>query len=246
MKFSIGDKVIFKHTDNEGVIVAYISKDMVEVDVAGVTFPAHVDEIDHPYLKWFTEKKPQQLKKMPVEDFPVEKEKLRRPRLAKGVYLSFLPVFKTGEMEDIIDELKIHLVNELPKSVHYRYDYAFPNRSEYELEGKLHAFGHVHLHTIPYDDMNDQPRFNWSLDDLEDADMAPASGQLRIRGQKLFQYVNEMLEKNDPSFNVLLIDDFSPPKAIQNDTTFCMVNKRYTVSVNWVALSLRLCFPQQV
>lgn len=210
MKFSIGDKVILKHTDEEGVVTAYINTDMVEVEVAGVSFPVHMDEIDHPYLKWFTEKKIQPAKRSVPEQLPVEKQKLRKPRLAKGVYLSFMPEYKLEEMEDVVDVLKVYLLNETGKTIQYRYEATLRNETAFSHEGKLHAFGHVYLHSIPYEQMNDQPRFNWWLDDMEDADMAPANDQLRIRPQKLFQHIDHCLTNNEPSFNYLLIEDFKP------------------------------------
>jgi hypothetical protein len=210
LKFSIGDKVIFKHTDGEGVVTGYINTDMVEVDMNGITFPVHIDEIDHPYLKWFTEKKKQPAKKVIPEQLPVEKEKLRKPRLPKGIYLSYMPEYKVEEMEDVVDYLKIYLLNETGKQVQYRYEVVMKNQTTFTHEGKLHAFGHLYLHNIPYDSMNDLPRFNWWLDDLDDADMAPASGQLRIKPQKLFQHIDELLSKNEPSFNYMLVEDFKP------------------------------------
>ncbi|HEY1032549.1 MAG TPA: hypothetical protein VGD89_12305, partial [Flavipsychrobacter sp.] len=85
MKFSIGDKIILKRTGEEGAVISYINKEMVEVVVNGTHFPVYLDEIDHPYLKWFTEKKTKAVRSAP-EQLPVEKEKLRKPKLAKGVY----------------------------------------------------------------------------------------------------------------------------------------------------------------
>src|SRR3954463_12461586 len=110
MKFSIGDKIILKHTNDEGIVTGYINAQMVEVEVHGTAFPVYVDEIDHPYLKWFTEKK-QPKPKSPPEQLPVEKEKFRKPRLEKGIYLSFLPVFKTEAMEDVVDHIRVYLLN---------------------------------------------------------------------------------------------------------------------------------------
>lgn len=57
MKFSIGDIVLLKRTGEEGHVSAYINDKMVEIEVQGLVFPVHLDDIDHPYLKWFTEKK---------------------------------------------------------------------------------------------------------------------------------------------------------------------------------------------
>lgn len=211
MKFSIGDKVVLKQTNEEGSVIAYINNEMFEVEVDGVSFPAHKDELDHPYLKWFTEKKVQAPAKTTApEQLPVEQTKLRKPRLASGIYLSYMPEYKIEEMEDVVDVLKVYLLNETPKEIQYRYEVTLQNEPWFEHESKLHAFGHVYLHSIPYDHMNDQPRFNWWLDDMEDADMAPANGQLRIRPQKLFQHIDDCLTNNQPSFNYLLIEDFKP------------------------------------
>lgn len=210
MKFSIGDKVVLKQTNEEGAVTGYINNEMFEVEVDGVTFPVHKDELDHPYLKWFTEKKVQAPKKAAPEEIPVEKVKLRPQRLATGIYISYMPEYKIEEMEDVVDVLKVYLLNETPKEIQYRYEVTLNNQPWFEHEAKLHSFGHVYLHSIPYDHMNDQPRFNWWLDDMEDADMAPANGQLRIRPQKLFQHINDCLANNQPSFNYMLIEDFKP------------------------------------
>lgn len=221
MKFSIGDKILLKQTDEEGVVTAYIDNQMIEVAVGGVVFPVHMDEIDHPYLKWFTQKKKIQPKKVVDEDWEMEKPKLRKPKVPKGVYLSFMPEYKLEEMEDVVDILKVHLLNETGREIHFRYEQTVLNKLAFTHEGSLHAFGHVYLHSIPYDQMNDQPRFNWWLDDREDADMAPANGVLRIKPQKLFQHIDELLTKNEPSFNYMLIDDFKvkTPEKIQTPET---------------------------
>lgn len=210
MKFSIGDKVVFKHTDGEGVVTGYVNSDMVEVEMDGVSFPVHTDEIDHPYLKWFTEKKIQPQKKTVPEQLPVEKEKFRRPRLAKGVYLSFIPEYKLVEMEEQVSSLKVYLLNELPTDVQLRYEVELKGATAFAHEGRLHSFGHIYLHTLPYDQMNDLPRFNWWLDDTSDPATAPASGTVRIKPQKLFQHISECMSGSAASFEFRLLDEFVP------------------------------------
>ena len=58
MKFTIGDRIVLNRTGEEGHITAYINDQMVEVDVGGTVFPVHLEDVDHPYLKWFTDKTP--------------------------------------------------------------------------------------------------------------------------------------------------------------------------------------------
>jgi len=217
MKFSIGDKVVLKHTGEEGHVSAYINEKMIEVDVDGTTFPMHIDDLDHPYLKWFTEKKKVVKKSIP-EQLPVEKEQFRKPRLSKGVYLSYLPIFKEKEMEDVVDQLKIYLLNETPYAIHYSYNVRIGDGSLFSHEGKLHEFAHVYLHTIDFGDMNDQPRFNWLVKPLNNIELGEEEGVLRIRPQKLFEQIADLLKKNEPSFSYLLFEDFKPkPKQAKAD-----------------------------
>lgn len=207
MKFSIGDKIIFRNSDEEGVVSAYINDVMIEVEVNGTTFPVYIEDIDHPYLKWFTEKKTIKKKNTPPEQLSVEKEKFRKPRLAKGVYLSFLPVFKTEEMEDIVDHVKVYLLNELQRNMKFSYDVKLEQQSIFKHEGTIHEFGHVYLHNISFEDISEQPRFHWALEDPADKQMDKAEGTLRIRPQKLFGHINDVLQKNEASFSYLLIED---------------------------------------
>lgn len=215
MKFSIGDKIVLKQTGEEGHVVSYINDKMIEVTVNDTTFPVYLDEVDHPYLKWFTEKKKVKKIRTEPEQLPVERQKLRPQRLPKGIYLSFFPVFKENEMEDIVDHLKIYLLNELPDPIQYVYDVKFLHQSEFRLEGKLHPFGHLYLHNIPYGDMNDQPRFHWQVTNLQNTDLEVAEDVLRIRPQKLFGHINDLLQKNEPSFSYLLLEDFKPKSKKQ-------------------------------
>ena len=208
MKFSIGDKVVLKNTDEEGIVIAYVSDDMLEVEVEGITFPVHIDELDHPYLKWFTQKKQVKSKRSVPEQLPVEKQKLRKPRLAKGIYLSFFPEYKIEEMEDVVDYLKVYILNELPKEIQFQYDLSLGGTASFSHEGKLQGFGHIYLHNIPFEQMNDAPKINWQIDDLEDPAMAPMEGVLKLKPQKVFQQIEQILINNEPSFSYLLFDDF--------------------------------------
>lgn len=217
MKFSIDDKIILKRTGEEGHVVSYINNQMVEVEINGIRFPAFIDEIDHPYLKWFTEKKSNKSKSVVPEQLPVERIKSRAPKVAKGISISFIPVFKIEEMEDVVDHLKIHLLNETPHNIGFRYDVRFSNESSFSHEGKLHAFGHLYLHNIAYDEMNDQPRFHWAFTNADDTSKATEEGVLRIRPQKLFEHINQLLLNNEPSFAYLLTEEFSDKQAMPEE-----------------------------
>lgn len=212
MKFSIGDRILLKRTGEEGHVVSFINQQMLEVEVGGTLFPVHMEDIDHPYLKWFTDKNTKKKKASLPEQLPVEKIAERKQRLAKGVYLSFMPVYKTEDMEEVVDQLKVYLLNELPQQVKYSYDVRFDHQSDFRHEGALHAFGNVFLHSVNYQDMNDQPRFHWQLTDTANTNMEKAEGILRIRPAKLFEQINNLQLNGQPTFSYVLIEDFAPKK----------------------------------
>lgn len=221
MKFSIGDKIILKRTGEEGIVHAFINEQILEVEVNGTRFPVYADEIDHPYLEWFTNKVKPKNKSLP-EQLPVEKEKLRKPRLAKGVYLSFLPVFRMDDFEDVVDHVKVYLLNELPIQVQFSYDVRLQNQSEFKHEGRLHAFGDLYLHNIPFTDMSAQPRFHWRLEDTSNKDMAPAEDVLRIRPARLFEHINDVLYNGEPMFSYLLLSEFAPKKEEEKQEKYML------------------------
>ena len=211
MKFSIGDPIILMRSGEEGHVTAYINNDMIEVKVGKTTFPVHMNEVDHPYLKWFTDKAKKKKGTLP-EQLPVERITERKQRMARGVYLSFMPVYKFDGIEDVVELVKVYLLNELPQPVKFLYDVKFAHKSEFKHEGTLHGFGNIYIHSITYPDMNDQPRFHWQLTDTTNELMETADGILRIRPQKLFEHITQMMQNNEPTFAYPLIEDFAPKK----------------------------------
>lgn len=219
MKFSIGDKVRLKQTGDEGEVVSLLNDKMAEVSVGGTVFPAFTDELEHPYLEWFTNKATRKKKISLPEQLPVEKITARIPKLAKGTYLSFIPVFADDAFDEVVDYLKIYLVNELPFDIKYTYEQRVGENSIFKLDGVIHAFGNIYLHNVPYANMNDKPKFHWKLAHHTNIKIAPAEGMLRIKPEKLFEHINQVISKNEPAFSYQLIADFlpEPVKPLPNE-----------------------------
>jgi hypothetical protein len=247
MKFSIGDKIILNGTGEEGIVTAYINTEMVEVEVVGTTFPVYINDIDHPYLKWFTENKKKIIPKSLPEQLPVEK--FAKPKLARGVYLSFLPEFKADVFEDEVKDLRVYLLNELPTPVYFQYK-VLNNQQQtiFSHAAKLHEFGHVYLHSMPFDAMNEQPRFHWELTGGNDTN-AITDGVLRVKPQKLFEHINTLLSKNEPSFSYLLVDGFdavvkhtsdNPVKPITKPTVTKPIEKNWKDTLPHFEIDLHL------
>src|SRR3954462_246941 len=158
MKFQIGDKVLVLHSNEEGEIVDIINDKMVMVDVRGVKFPAYIDQLDFPYFKRFSEKKLFPVKKEKKYVDEVRREKEPKHKVVDGVWLSFLPVMDVDEFgDDVVEELKVHLINRTYRSFRFFYKLQFFGESEFELKNEIHPFSDFYIHDVPFADMSDNP-----------------------------------------------------------------------------------------
>ncbi|MGH2644891.1 MAG: Smr/MutS family protein, partial [Chitinophagaceae bacterium] len=160
MKFEIGDKVLLLHSGEEGIIVEELNREMVKVDVKGVAFPVYIDQIDFPYFKNFTERKLSVKKQeiIPGEFLPVEKAKPIK-RKEKGVFLSFLPEYDHSVPDTLIQTLKIYLINETLVNYHFDYSLLLNNHLGMEVKNDLRPFTNFYLQDLPFESLNDHPKF---------------------------------------------------------------------------------------
>lgn len=219
MKFSIGDIVLLKRTGEEGRVAGILNNDMVEVEVGGTHFPVFLDEVEHPYLKWFTEQrkaKPNVIKH--IDDIPVEtKTKGVGHGVASGFHLSFLPVFKFDEFDDIVDKLKTYFINQTGYNITLHYECTGHNGSLFSHKTTLQPFAHFYLHDIPFSEMHEQPRFSWVIEQHSVLSPAkPLKDTMRIKPKKLFGFINKLQQQNHPMFHIKLADDFSAEAYIDN------------------------------
>lgn len=240
MKFSVGDKILLKRTGDEGIVTDFIGKDMLEVEVNGTSFPVYLDEVEHPYLNWFTDKnyKKQQQKSVP-EQLPVEQPKQREQKLPRGIHLSFLPVYKTDVFEDVVQFLRIYLINELALPVQFKYDVRVPHESHFRHEGTLHAFGNLYLHSLDYEIMGAQPRFHWEMTDALHPENKKEAGILKIKSSKVFEHIHELQLKNEPGFSYQLVDDFVLQPKTEKKESFVPSPKSSVITLGTKKISLQ-------
>jgi len=233
MKFQIGDRVLILHSNEEGEIIDIMNEKMVMVDVKGVKFPAYIDQIDFPYFKRFSEKKlfPKKNEKKYVDDIRKEKTSATK-KIADGAWLTFLPVFRTDEFGDeVVEELKIHLLNRTESGYNFTYNLVYFGKSEFELKNRIHSFEDFYLHDIEFEDMNDNPSFEFEFTLLE-ADKMKAEffeSSLKLKAKQLFTRIEEMKQKNEATFSYKLFDRY-PDKPIEEKfDTGVLAGKGYKI-----------------
>jgi hypothetical protein len=210
MKYQLGDKVLVLHSNEEGEVVDIINDKMVLIDVDGVRFPVYMDQIDFPYFKMFSEKKIIQKKKDKVYIDDIKKEKATsKYKVSEGVWVSFLPVFDKDVFDDdIVESFKIYLINQTEEPYNFTYQISFSGNTDFEHSNQIFSLSDFYLHDVPFEQMNDSPKFffDFSLvnENKKKADHFEAS--LKIKAKQLFQKIEEMKMKNEPTFSYQLFE----------------------------------------
>lgn len=214
MKYQVGDKIIVLHSDEEGKVVDIINEKMVMIEVRGVKFPAYMDQIDFPYFKMFSQKTIVPKKKIFVDDIRKEKPAPKK-KVADGVLLQFIPVFDKDVFDDdIVEKLKIYLVNQNEEAYNFDYKLFFGGENNFQLKNNINGLSDFYLHDISFEDMSDNPKFDveFSLS-LEDKKKAPYyETSVKPKARQLFKKIEELQAKNEASFSFELFKTY-PDKA---------------------------------
>jgi hypothetical protein len=222
MKYQVGDKVLILHSNEIGEITDILNDKMVMVEVHDVKFPVYMDQIDFPYFKQFTSKKlfPQKKEKKYVDD--VRKEKTPPHKIVDGVWLSFLPVMDIDEFgDDVVEELKVHIINRTYHSYKFFYRLQFFGKSEFELKNQVNSFADFYLHDVAFADMSDNPvfTFEFSLLQPEKTKTDFYEVSLKIKPKHLFNKIEEIKEKGEATFSYRLFEHY-PDKAAEEKLEF--------------------------
>ena len=217
MKYQVGDKVVILHSNEEGEIIEILNDKMAIVDVKGVKFPVYMDEIDFPYFRRFSSKKmfPAKKEKKYVDD--LRKEKTPPHKIVDGVWFYFLPVMDIDEFgDDVVEELKVHLINRTYSSYKFYYRLQFFGKSEFELKNQVNSFADFYLHEVPFSDMSDSPvfTFEFSLVQPEKTKADFYETSLKIKPKQLFEKIEEIKKKGEATFSYRLFEHYpdKPPE----------------------------------
>jgi len=212
MKFQPGDIVLLLHSNEEGEVVEILNDNMILVNVQGVRFPVYTDQVDFPYFKRFSEKKIAAPKKEKMYVDNLKKEKvIEKKQVHSGMWLSFLPIFNKDIFDDdIVEKFKIYLLNESNEVMNFNYQIKFKGLQEFHLNNTVLPFSNFYLHDIPFEEMNDAPKFefDFSLFYPNKRKAVHFETSFKIKAKQLFQKIEEMKMKNEPKFSFLLFENY--------------------------------------
>jgi hypothetical protein len=210
MKYEVGDKITVLLTNEDGKVVEIMNEKMVMIEVKGVRFPAYMDQIDFPYFKMFTQKKPQEKKKVFIDQVRKEKAAVKTKE-GDGMSLSFLPVFSKDVFDDdVVEKFKIRLLNQTETAFTFTYNLMIGGESKFQLKNTIDPLADFYLHDVDFEDLSDSPRFDFEFA-LKDPDKRKApyyEVSLKLKGKQIFKKIEEIQLKNEPSFGYLLFDNY--------------------------------------
>ncbi|HSC52344.1 MAG TPA: Smr/MutS family protein [Phnomibacter sp.] len=218
MKFEVGDNVVVKHSNENGKVVAILADKMVMVEVRGVKFPAYTDQLDFPYFKMFSAKKNTEEKKLPkkfIDDIKREKN-APKYKVAEGLWLLFFPVFSKDVFEDdVVEELKIYLVNQTDAGVKFHFWLNYGSESNIELQNEVLALQDFYLMNIEFEDLNNAPSFEFEFSlvtpNAKKAEYFEAV--YKPKGKQVFKLIEALKQKGESFFTQQLYVQF-PDKAV--------------------------------
>lgn len=235
MKFQVGDIVLLLHSDEEGEVTEIINKEMVLVKVGDIQFPVYSDQIDFPYLKRFTEKRKEQARPRKTYIDEIRKEKgYNRERVEDGMWLTFFPVIDTDEFgDDVVEELKVHLVNNTRHNFNFDYKLVFQGKPEFELKNNIIPFSDFYIHNVPFEDLNDNPffEFEFSLTEPDPAKAEICTASIKLKPRQLFAKIEEIRSRNEPGFSYRLFDKY-PDRVRVDKIEPGFLNSRFSITNN--------------
>lgn len=211
MKYQIGDTVLLLHSDEEGEIIDIINEKMVMVNVNGVKFPVYLDQIDFPYFKRFSQKKGFIKKPRQYVDEITKEKNNTKYSINEGVWFALLPVFDKDVFDDdIVEKLKLYIVNQTEDALHFTYDLLLAGDPEFELTNEVLPFSDFYLHDIPFESLNDNPKFwfEFSLIKPDKTKVEYYETFLKLRAKQVFHKIEEMKLKHEASFSYLLFEKY--------------------------------------
>lgn len=221
MKYQVGDRILVLHSQEEGEVIDLINDKMVMIEVDNVRFPVYMDQIDFPYFKRFTEKRPgkeeNKKEKKYIDDLKKEKA-VSKHKVGEGVWLSFLPVFNKDVFEeDIVESFKLYLINQTNEPYNFSYNLIFAGRPGFELKNQVFSLTDFYLHDVLFEEMNDAPKFEFefSLVNPNKKKAGYYETSLKIKAKQLFKKIEEIKLKNEPTFSYKLFEKY-PDKIIDD------------------------------
>jgi hypothetical protein len=218
MRYQIGDLVRVKNTGEEGKVIKDHGHNMLLINIDGVEFPIFENEVEHPYLNWFLEKKlkphtqPKHTNDALLSNVP------KQAKLASGLKLTMVPQYKKND-DEIIEKVKVFLSNDMHQAFAFNYYFESKSKTKFDMASEVRPFENFYIHDISYEDLATNPYFELSCAEIVASITSTInnySDAFTIKPKKLFEMVQTMHQLNEGFLKIdLITDDEHLQKTVQ-------------------------------
>ena len=213
MKFQEGDKIEVKSTGERGIVVEWIDKKMLVVEVDGIRFPVYADQLDFPYFREFSAPKKQvgALKKNVPAPIPPQEKKVLRTVEKDGVWLSFFPILDKDVFDDdIISHYRIFLLNHTDDHFEFSMAVFFGIEKDMESKWQIRSLEDMYLFDLSFERLNDQPRIEFDFIPQKKSSKKVSHFEVifKVKPKQIFKLSESVLQEQKASFNMSLFETF--------------------------------------
>ena len=209
MKFSVGDPVYIKSTGEEGRLIEFVNHEIALIRTGNQDFHVYLEELEHPYLRWFLNKSKGNSTVKFVDQIRPEKQVDRSNQLEPGLYLVFFPQFKPDAWDEEMTHLKVYFYNETSETYKIRYNSLVRQQAVFSLTFDLRTHTELYLHNISFEEAASNPVFQINVVQTNNHKL-DWDGQIGLKAKRFFQFVHQIRHENKPSFHLLVIDKIAP------------------------------------
>lgn len=191
MLFSVGTRVKFLHSRDEGVVTALLENGMVMVllDEDNIEIPAFEDDLIRadsalvpPSVK--AEAVPEKQKKV----LPPQVTSKNIPTKGRGIQLAFSPV---EDVEGQVQHYELYVLNETPHAFLFTFALHLRDHTATPQNGKLPARAYLPVGTLLFDQLNDAPIVDLACWRITTEGTGPRlHRELRIRPKNFFKRID--------------------------------------------------------
>jgi len=119
--------------------------------------------------------------------------------------------------KEVVEELKIHLVNRTDTGYKFNYHVNYFGKPEFELKNEVHPFQDFYLHDIPFENLNDSPTFDFEFSLLQPQKTKTEhyEASLRLKPKQLFARIEEIRLKGEATFSHRLFEKY-PDREVED------------------------------
>jgi hypothetical protein len=217
MKFQEGDKIVVVATGEQGVVIEWINKKMLTIEVDGIQFPVYADQIDFPYFDAFTKKKPAEVKHPSRKEIPKKEKKIEKKIELDGLHLSFFPILDKDEFdENIFSHYRVFLLNHTNDELLVSFTVYFEQKKELETKHQIAGLNDMYLFDLSFDQLNDQPKFvfDFSLVHPQKEKASHYEVYFKPKPRQFLTLSEETIRAHQASFKFLLYEHY-PGKEME-------------------------------